>query len=368
MPSTEDKTREDDTSGPETDQSDFELDPKDATSETRPSVSGLRIEMGQLFKQAVEQTRMALCVTDPHEPDNPIVYVNQAFEEITGYSRKETLGRNCRFLQGPDTDPGAVDRIRQALESQEVRVIELLNYRKDGSSFVNSLHVGPIYDDDGNLTHYYGSQWDVTDILDNRARETVQQHVTDELRHRTRNLFGVFRALLRLTANEVADKEDLVQELSARLEAMVHAHEVSIGPGGRSSGRGDLHTLVEAILRPYRTSQTGRIVIDGPVVVVETSHVIPLGLALHELATNALKYGALSRANGSVHVAWSVEDAELLLWWEERGGPSLPDVPVTASGGGTGSRLMPRMLQSVDGEIDIDPRPEGMRARLRLPV
>ena len=364
----EDTADPDPTSGPDTDQSDFELDPREATSGARPSVTGLRIEMGQLFEQAVEQTRMSLCVTDPHQPDNPIVYVNQAFEEITGYARAETLGRNCRFLQGPETDPAAVDRVRQALAAQEVRVVELLNYRKDGSSFVNSLHVGPIYDEAGNLTHFYGSQWDVTDIIDNRARETVQRHVTDELRHRTRNLFGVFRALLRLTANEVSGKDELVQELSSRLEAMVHAHDVSIGPGGRASGGGDLHALVEAILRPYRTTQTGRIAVDGPVVVVEASHVVPLGLALHELATNALKYGSLGCADGSVHVAWTADATDLHLHWEERGGPSLPHTPGAVRGGGTGSRLMPRMLRSVGGGIEIEPRPEGMTARLRLPL
>ncbi len=349
-------------------QSDLELDPEKAKPSTEPSVDDLQIDMAQLFEQAVEQTRMALCVTDPHRPGNPIVYVNQAFMEITGYSREESLGRNCKFLQGPETDPKAIERIRQTLEDREVRVIELLNYRKDGTTFVNSLHVGPIYDEEGTLTHFYGSQWDVSEVIDNRARETVQRHVTAELQHRTRNLFGVFGALLRLTASEAVDKAELVSELSSRLDAMVRAHEASIGPGGTATGPSDLHALAEAILRPYRTASTGRIAMDGPVVILNPSTVVPLGLALHELATNALKHGAFSNTDGSVQIGWIRDGGEIVLTWEEHGGPPMPETSEVKRHGGTGSKLVPAMLRSAGGGIEMRPRPEGMAARIRLPV
>ena len=348
------------------DQSDLELDPQKADPKVEPSVEGLRIDMAQLFEQATEQTRMAICVTDPHHPDNPIVYINQAFTEITGYARDEVLGRNCRFLQGPDTDPKGVAHIRQTLKDKEVRVVELLNYRKDGTPFTNSLHIGPIYDEAGKLTHFYGSQWDVTELLDTRARETIQHQITDELQHRTRNLFGVFGGLLRLTANEAADKEELVEKLSERLSAMGRAHEAALR--GNATGESDLHALLEATLRPYRTNATGRIALDGPVVILANSSLVPLGLALHELATNALKHGSLSRAEGSVRINWTLDNGDLMLDWEERGGPRLRTGTGLETSKGTGSRLVPAMLRSAGGGIEMQPQPKGMVARIHLPL
>lgn len=101
---------------------------------------------GLLFDQAMAQTRMAVCLTDPRQKDDPIIFCNQAFERLTGYDSDEIVGRNCRFLQGPRTDREQVGKLREAIDEERVAVFELLNYRKDGSSFWNALHLGPIYD------------------------------------------------------------------------------------------------------------------------------------------------------------------------------------------------------------------------------
>jgi PAS domain S-box-containing protein len=112
--------------------------------------------------RAVIAAGLSFTISDPRLPDNPLVFVNPAFERTTGYSREESVGRNCRFLQGPDTDPGAVERIREALREQEHALITLLNYRKDGTAFWNELSLSPVYDTDGALTHFVGIQADVT--------------------------------------------------------------------------------------------------------------------------------------------------------------------------------------------------------------
>ncbi len=99
---------------------------------------------GDPFAAAVRATRMPMIITDPRHFDNPIVFANDSFLKLTGYTRMEVTGRNCRFLQGPDTDPEAIDRLREAIR-QEVDVrVDLLNYRKDGSTFYNALYVGPV--------------------------------------------------------------------------------------------------------------------------------------------------------------------------------------------------------------------------------
>ncbi|MDH3263604.1 MAG: PAS domain-containing protein [Paracoccaceae bacterium] len=101
---------------------------------------------------------MSVVFSDPSLPDNPMIFVSEEFEKQTGYSAEEAIGRNCRFLQGPDTNPHAVEAIRKALKAETRFTIDILNYRKDGSPFVNRLRIRPIYDDDGRLMFFAGAQ------------------------------------------------------------------------------------------------------------------------------------------------------------------------------------------------------------------
>lgn len=114
------------------------------------------------FVSAVRATRMPMLITDPHQLDNPIVFVNDAFSRLTGYGHDEIIGRNCRFLQGPDTDMADVARIGAAIARREAIEIDLLNYKKDGERFWNRLLVSPVFDRDGDLTYFFASQFDVT--------------------------------------------------------------------------------------------------------------------------------------------------------------------------------------------------------------
>ena len=123
----------------------------------------------QVRDRAVVAAGLSFTISDPRLPDDPLVFVNPAFERTTGYSRDEAQGRNCRFLQGPDTDPADVQRIRDALAAQEHVVVTLLNYRKDGTAFWNELSLSPVYDAAGELSHYVGIQADVT------ARVLIEQ-------------------------------------------------------------------------------------------------------------------------------------------------------------------------------------------------
>jgi PAS domain S-box-containing protein len=119
--------------------------------------------MRRLLDRAVAASSNGIVITDPRAPDDPIVYVNPAFEKISGYPMEEVLGHNCRFLQGEDHDQPALEDLRSALrEERESRVV-LKNYRKDGTPFWNELYVSPVHDEQGHLTNFVGVQNDITE-------------------------------------------------------------------------------------------------------------------------------------------------------------------------------------------------------------
>ncbi len=97
-------------------------------------------------------------VTDPLKDDNPIVFVNKKFEEVTGYSSEEIIGRNCRFLQGKDSDKKTIKKIRETIDNKEVGEFLILNYRKDGKTFWNKLYISPVFNNENKLINFIGIQ------------------------------------------------------------------------------------------------------------------------------------------------------------------------------------------------------------------
>jgi diguanylate cyclase (GGDEF)-like protein/PAS domain S-box-containing protein len=117
----------------------------------------------QVLVRAVEAASSGIIITDPHQPDNPIVYANPAFERITGYSAEEAIGRNCRFLQGTDRNQPALEEVRAAIREERKCRVVVRNYRKDGTLFWQKLSISPVRDERGRLTHFVGVQADITE-------------------------------------------------------------------------------------------------------------------------------------------------------------------------------------------------------------
>ena len=137
-----------------------------------------------LKQRAMDEAPVGITLSDPSLPDNPLVYVNESYTEMTGYARSEALGRNCRFLQGPGSDEGTVGEMREAIDAGEPVSVELVNYRKDGSSFWNRVDVAPLHDDDGEVSHYVGFQTDITDRK--RAEAAAKRYAVAASRERER--------------------------------------------------------------------------------------------------------------------------------------------------------------------------------------
>ncbi len=126
-----------------------------------------------LGDRALAATTSGIVIADPNAPDCPIIYCNPAFERMTGYCASEVLGRNCRFLQGPDTDRTIVANIRDALREGRALQVTIKNYRKDGTPFWNKLSLSPLRDDSGNLTHFVGTGTDLSERIE--VQEALQQ-------------------------------------------------------------------------------------------------------------------------------------------------------------------------------------------------
>ena len=321
---------------------------------------------GLLFEQAMAQTRMAVCLTDPNQKDDPIIFCNEAFQRLTGYERSEIVGRNCRFLQGPDTDQDQVGKIRDAIRDERVVVVELLNYRKDGSSFWNTLHLGPIYDSDGNLRYFFGSQWDVTDIHQSRAEERHAKAMAREISHRLKNVFAVIGGIVNITGRAM-DAKPVAQKINERVQALGRSYEPTLD----EAVLGTIHVgqAIRSVLAPY-DPEGDRIVYDGNGVRTEPNAISAIGLTLHELATNATKYGALSTDTGSIRISWEhAKDRHgrhtLEIFWKETGGPKISGPPDHT---GTGFNIAETLLSHSRGVLEQSWEEDGLRVQISIPI
>jgi PAS domain S-box-containing protein len=186
-----------------------------------------------IFFAAVATTRMPMIVTDPHQPDNPIVFANPAFLNMTGYEPDELMGRNCRLLQGPETDRETVDEVRRAIEERREIAVEILNYKKNGASFWNALFISPVFDAAGKLVYFFASQLDVTRRRD--AEEALRQaqkmeavgQLTGGVAHDFNNLLTVIQGFSDMVLNQLrGDPDKFDRQKAARsMEAVTQAAE-----------------------------------------------------------------------------------------------------------------------------------------------
>lgn len=178
-------------------------------------------DRGRVFFAAVAMTRMPMMVADALKPDHPIVFVNNAFVDLTGYSEEQALGRNCRFLQGPRTDPETVQHIREALARRQPYAAEILNYRRDGTPFWNALFIGPIHDRNGELRYFFASQLDITrrraseDAFRQSQKMEAIGQLTAGLAHDFNNMLQVISGNLEIAAIRLRNNGNIEQALRA---------------------------------------------------------------------------------------------------------------------------------------------------------
>lgn len=134
----------------------------------------------------IENSQVAAVVSDPRQADNPIIACNAAFMQLTGYSREEIVGRNCRFLRGEGTESEQTAMLREAVAQHRPAMVELINYRKDGTPFRNAVMIAPLFDDNGDLAYYIGSQMAVD--VDGASRHERARALIEKLSRRQRQI------------------------------------------------------------------------------------------------------------------------------------------------------------------------------------
>lgn len=286
---------------------------------------------------------MPMVVSDPRQPDCPVVLANKAFLDLTGYAAHEVIGRNCRFLQGAATSATAISIIREGIREEREIEVEILNYRKDGSTFWNQLNLSPVHDDNGQLLYFFGSQIDVTELRKVQGLEASEHRLLKEVDHRARNVLAIVSGIVRLSrADDAAHYATAIQK---RVLVLAQAHSLL-------AERGWQEVTLEEVIRP-QIAHLGahRMTSAGPDVMISALSVQPISLVIHELIENANAHGALTAPSGSVEVRWSPGKGYggFELQWREVGGP--PPAPDARNGFGT-AMIAGMIEKQLRGKVD----------------
>ncbi|MCJ2056296.1 PAS domain-containing protein [Methylobacterium sp. J-048] len=317
------------------------------------------------LRAAVEATGEAILVTssDLSEPGPIIEYANPAFARMTGYSQAEVIGRSPRFLQGPLTDPASLAAMKRALMAGEPFQGEAVNYRKDGTTYAVEWLITPVLDGNGAIAHWVSAQREVTE---RRQALEHQKLLVRELHHRVKNTLATVQAIMSSTARGSLTMPEFQRAFGGRIASLAKTHTLLTEDRFQSVPFRD---LLWAELEPYDDGSQIRIRLAGPDVVLTSEFAVPVGMAVHELTTNAAKHGALAEFGGRVEVTWSLAETEAgprLIWiWNEHDGPPVA-LPTRE---GFGSRLLKRVLSTqVHAEVHIDYDPDGLRVTVNLPL
>jgi PAS domain S-box-containing protein len=326
-------------------------------------VESFRKDLGP-FVVAAETTRMAMVFTDATKPDNPLIFANDSFLSLTGYDREEVLGKSFNFLMAHSDDAEVLTRIKAEFEGSSSGT-EVLCCRKDGGEFWTGVFISPVRDEGGDIVQYFASFVDLTEHKEDEAQSKM---LIDELNHRVKNTLSTVQSIVWQTLRTPSDPKVIRESIESRLSALSRSHDLLTREKWESAG---LLDIVHDALEPFGVSggRADRIAIMGENIRFPPKSALALGIAFNELATNAVKYGALSNAAGSILIEWTMETTpagqQLLLNWKEKDGP--PVAPPAHKG--FGSRVIERGLaHELEGIIHLDYRPDGLVCTMDIPL
>ena len=294
---------------------------------------------------------------------------NGGAERIFGYTAEEMVGRPITTIIPADRRGEETEILTRLRRGERIDHYETIRQRKDGSLVDISLTVSPLKDSDGRII---GASKIARDVTEFRRSQQQQQLLLREMDHRIKNLFALASSIVSLSARSARTPEDLVREVSERLGALARAHALTLAKPSENAISVELPTALHALLRtivlPYddRVGHSdARVVLHGPDIMIVPAAMTGLALLLHEFATNAAKYGALSVEDGRIDVTCSQEEGRFVIVWEEQGAPC---VAAPAASEGFGSLLVRATVKGqLNGEMSRVSTPHGVRIRLAIP-
>jgi len=327
-------------------------------------VESFRKDLGP-FVVAAETTRMAMVFTDAKEPGHPIIFANDSFLSLTGYDRKEVLGHSFNFLIARGADPEALAQVEAAFEGSTDHGSEIRYRRKDGSMFWAAIFISPVLNESGDVEQHFASFVDLTKQKLQQAQSTM---MINELNHRVKNTLSTVQSIVWQALRKASDPKVIRESIESRLFALSRSHDLLTRENWDGAG---LLDLVNQAMEPFGVAngRTERFVITGKNIRLPPNVTLALGIAFHELATNAVKYGAFSNEAGSILLAWTVEPTpkgdRLILRWQEKDGP--PVTPPIRKG--FGSRVIERGLpHELQGTVNLDYRLDGVVCTINIPA
>ncbi len=316
------------------------------------------------FVVAADTTRMPMVFTDAKKPDHPIIFVNDAFLELTGYERDEVLAQSFNFLLARRTSRDDLDEIAEAFAGKEGDPENRYSH-KDGTEFYATIFVNPVKDEAGKVVQHFVS------LVDTTKHHQAQEHAAgliDELNHRVKNTLATVQSIVAQAVRNSSDPHTVRELIETRIAALSRSHDLL----GREKWKGaGLHDLVVQLLEPFGVADghAERFTIEGDNIRLSPKAALALGIAFNELATNAVKYGAFSNKAGTISIAWTLEEKaggrRLCLHWREKDGPTV----TPPSRKGFGSRVLEQGLpHELDGKVYLDYPPEGVVCTIDMPA
>lgn len=313
-------------------------------------------KQAELALRASEQRLRDVLETDAvgvlfFDREGNLLDANHAFLQLTGYAQEDIASGalNWRALTPPEWIEPSEQQMERLERTGRIGPYEKEYFRKDGSR-AWLLFAGRALDD-GTLVEYG------INIQDRKRAEADRELLTRELSHRVKNVFAVVQALATMTNARAVSATEYREAFLGRLHAMAAVQGLMLDSPWRGA---DLKLLVEQMLAPYRLDR-----LDGEAQSLTSEQCSSLGLVLHELATNAVKYGALSDPDGSLRISWRKDGTELRLRWQETGGPAITE-PLTS---GFGSELIDTVCRhQLHGRMERSYAPEGLVCELAFPV
>jgi PAS domain S-box-containing protein len=293
--------------------------------------------------------------------DGIIMSWNSGATRLFGYTAEEAVGRPVTMLMPPDRideEPGILARIRRG---ERIEHYDTVRRRKDGNLIDISLSISPIRDAEGRVV---GASKIARDITDRKRAEQQQQLLVGEIKHRIKNTLATVQAIARQTLQGAPAEER--EAFIARLMALANAHDLLTLERWNHAA---LRDVVDRALKPFEAKHSARFLVRGPEDAwLDAQRASLLTMALHELATNAVKYGSLSNGYGIVRLTWELLDEgdaqKIKLNWRELGGPLV--LPPERKG--FGSFLIERALQGGGGQSRLDFNPNGLVCSLEIGV